>query len=277
MAPGQPGTRTSSDHFLIGQEHSDLGKEAKQGKLPRTCDVMKYFFFLKSLPEFKFKPVASAMCCPFKSGSHIANCEENQRCKEYACVVSRVKNEGNWIRAGIPIMPDLAIVNKLKKLHEEHRALAKNKMKPNSNLLQREQFSEKLDNLFDISVPGVEEILEGDRLREEQAREEDLMFLADQRDPDLRKMSVGKERDLDYDEANEDKSLRDTRDSRMTVKINRNNNISKTIVEDKEQDEVTDDDERDDDFEPPTKIKRKDNLVTLTINATAITAKGRFQ
>ena len=83
-SPGLPGTRTSSDHFLIGQEQADLGKEAKQGKLPRTRDVMKYFCFRKNLPEFKFKPVASAMCCPFKSGSNDANCEENPMCKEYA-------------------------------------------------------------------------------------------------------------------------------------------------------------------------------------------------
>ena len=102
---------------------------------------MKYFCFRKNLPEFKFKPVASAMCCPFKSGSNDANCEENPMCKEYACVVSRVKTEGNWIRAGIPVLKDLAILCKVKKLQEEHRALFKNKMKPNSNLLQREHFS----------------------------------------------------------------------------------------------------------------------------------------
>ena len=41
--PG-PRTRTSSDHFLVGQEQSDLGQEARQGKLPLTKDIMKYFF-----------------------------------------------------------------------------------------------------------------------------------------------------------------------------------------------------------------------------------------
>ena len=56
-----------------------------------------------------------------------------------------------------------------------------------------------MDGLFDISAPGVEVRLEMDRLREEEAREEDLVFLADQRDPELRMMSVGKDRDMDYD------------------------------------------------------------------------------
>ena len=108
-------------------------------------------------------------------------------------------------------MEDYSIFSKVNKLFEEQRAPAKNKTKPNSNLLRRAEFSEKLDELFDISIPGVEDMLEMDRMREEQAREEDLRFLADQRDPERRKMFVGKERDTDFDDANEDKSLRETR------------------------------------------------------------------
>ena len=69
-----------------------------------------------------------------------------------------------------------------------YRALFKNKKNPNSDLINREEFSEKLEGLFDISVPGVEDRLEMDRLRDE----EDLKFLADQRDPELRKMIEGK-------------------------------------------------------------------------------------
>ena len=113
-----------------------------------------------------------------------------------------------------------------------------------------------------------------DRLREEGAREEDLVFLADQRDPELRKMSVGKERDLDYDKAVKDKTMRGTRDARMKSKIVTINN-NNTVDEDKD-DEVIDEDESED-FELPK--KRKDNLVTLIIDRkrlakeTAITAK----
>ena len=60
-SPGLPGTRTASDHFLVGQAQSDLGKDAMQGKLPITKDVMKYFLFRKGLPEFKFKSVELAI------------------------------------------------------------------------------------------------------------------------------------------------------------------------------------------------------------------------
>ena len=65
---------------------------------------------------------------------------------------------------------------KLKKLFDEHRALNKNKNKPNSDIIKREEFCEKIDNLFDISLPGVEDKLESDRLRDEEAKEEDIRF-----------------------------------------------------------------------------------------------------
>ena len=62
-------SRTSTDHFLVGPEMSDLGKDARQGKLPLTRDVLKYLFHRKGLPEFKSKPVEQAICCPLKSGT----------------------------------------------------------------------------------------------------------------------------------------------------------------------------------------------------------------
>ena len=48
-------------------------------------------------------------------------------------------------------MSDLSISSKLKKLYDGHRALNKNRNKPNRDIVRREEFSEKLDDLFDIS------------------------------------------------------------------------------------------------------------------------------
>ena len=76
--PG-PRTRTTSDHFLVGQEQSDLGQEARQGKLPLTKDVMKYFLYRKNMPEFKFKPVNLAICCPLKSGTQYSKCSDGSQ------------------------------------------------------------------------------------------------------------------------------------------------------------------------------------------------------
>ena len=119
--PSGPGTRVNSDHFLIGPEQSDLGRDARQGKLPTTRDVMKYFFYRKNLAEFKFKPVDSVICCPFKSGTVVSNCEVNLLCKDSSeCVVSKLKDEGNWILSGIPIIGDLDILKRVKKLKDEY-------------------------------------------------------------------------------------------------------------------------------------------------------------
>ena len=110
------------------------------------------------------------------------------------------------------------------------------------------ELTEKLDGLFDISVPGVEDRLEMDWLREKEAREEDLMFLADQRDHELRKMNIEKERDVEYNKAVKDKTMRGSRDATMKSKIATNNNKN-TEVEDKE-DEISDENESED-YEPP--------------------------
>ena len=94
-----------------------MGRDARQGKLPTTRDVMKYFFYRKSLADFKFKPVDSAICCQFKSGTVVSNCEVNLMCKDSSkCVVPKLKDDGNRIISGIPIVGDLAILKEVKKL-----------------------------------------------------------------------------------------------------------------------------------------------------------------
>ena len=122
---------------------------------------MKYFLYRKNLPEFKYKSVYQAICCPLESGTNYSNCNESFQCSgSIQCIVKKVKEEGNWISSGIPIMSDLSISKKLKKLYDEHRALNKNKNKPNCDIVKREEFFEKIDKLFDISLPGVEDKLE---------------------------------------------------------------------------------------------------------------------
>lgn len=280
-SPGGKSTRASSGHFLVGQEQPDLGKDARGGKLPLTGDVMRYFFHRKNLPNFKFKPVKTSICCPFKTGSMVANCQDNPLCTESSkCVVSMLRIEGNWNSSGIPTIADLAIIKKIEKLNDQFKALDKHKKNPNRDLLKRMEFSEKMDELFDISVPGVEDKLVMDRLRKEQAREEDIIFLEDQRDTERRKMSVSSHKDLDFEEALEDRARRYTREERMKVKdSDPKPSTSKTPpMEEIEEDEEIDEDD-DTEFVPPQKVKNRENFVTLTVDRkrlakdTAITAK----
>ena len=276
QATSGPSLRASSDHFLVGSAQPDLGKDARQGKLPLTRSVLQYFFHRKNLPEFKSKTLDQIICCNLSRSNFIADCENNPNCKDSSeCVVKKVKNDGNWLKAGIPIISDQAILKKVKKLHDEYKTLAKNKNKPNSNLLQREKYSEILDELFDISVPGADSRLMMDRLRQDQARQEDLEFLADQRDVDRRKMCVGKQRDVKYEKAILDKALRESRSDRVKP-ITNNNFPMETEIDEEKEDSIHDDGS--DDF-VPEKRKKKDNLVTLTVDKkklakeTAITAK----
>ena len=116
-------TRQKTEHFLVGQEQADLGKEAMSGKLPLTRDVMKYLFHVKNLPEFKYKPVGGVICCPLKSISVISSCED----ASCFCVVSRGKYEGRWLESGIPIISDRSIRDKLVRLNDDFKKLDKNK------------------------------------------------------------------------------------------------------------------------------------------------------
>ena len=171
---GTGSTRAHSNHFLVGPEEPDLGKEARSGKLPCTRAVLQYFFYRKNLPNFKFKPVGNSICCSLKHNTTSAACEDNADCTSpYECVVRKVKTDGRWLESGIPIMSDVSIRKKLIKLNEEFKKLNKNSNKPNNDKPLREAFVKKLDTLFDISSPDVEELIKMDRLRTKQAVEED--------------------------------------------------------------------------------------------------------
>ena len=178
MPPKKPGgmhTRMKSEHFLVGQEENNLGSESISGKLPKTADVLRYFFYRKNLPQFKFKPVNNVICCPMKSGLKVANCEGNPDCEVNSeCVVRKVKVDGNWEASGLPIIDDYAISLKIKKLNEQFKNIDKNKKKPNSDIKKREIFSKNMSQLFDISVQNAEEKIRQDRLRDTEAQDEDI-------------------------------------------------------------------------------------------------------
>ena len=202
-------TRLQHGHFLVGQEQPDLGTEAKIGKLPTTRSVLQYFFFRKNLAKFKFKPVGPAICCPFKSHTFVPDCENG--CLDISdagqvpgCLVRKLKTDGNWLASGIRLISDVSIIRKVIKLNDEYKVINKNKRKPNSE--NRATFLKKLDALFDISAPEAEDTIDMDRLRSENDKVEDLVFLSDQRDPNRRKMVVG-ERDVDYDQGVSDRNF----------------------------------------------------------------------
>ena len=85
---GSGSTRSHTQHFLVGPEQLDMGKEARSGKLPCTREVLQYFFYRKNTPNFKYKPVSGAICCPLKIGTTSSSCGNNlQFSPSSECVV----------------------------------------------------------------------------------------------------------------------------------------------------------------------------------------------
>ena len=138
---GNPGSRAHSEHFMIGQEEPDLGVDSKNGKLPLTRDVLKYFFFRKNLPENKFGPVGQSICCPLLRCKKVASCESQPDCQ---CVVRKIKTDGNWISSGIPIISDHAISNKIKALNADFIIINKHKNNPKSDTRKEQNLLLKL-------------------------------------------------------------------------------------------------------------------------------------
>ena len=270
---GKIKTRVSSEHFLVGQEKADLGADARQGKLPLTKNVLQYLFHLKNLPENKFKSVSKLVCCPMKTGTRVASCEEN-----CICVVNRVKNEGNWVASGLPMVTDQSIMNKIVGLNEEFKALDKNKTKSGTNIAKREKFISKLNGLFDISAKDAINLIKNDRLRKDEDKNEDVAFLEDQRDQNQRKMCVGK-LDKNYEKAVQNKAWRAKREERVVLKVSDNPGNNNEIENDEFEECKDKSDKNDEDFKVPEQKTKKANTVTITLprkrlaQETAVTAK----
>ena len=87
--------------------------------------------------------------------------------------------------------------HKVLQLDKDWKNMNKNKSKTSEAAKQsREKYKKSLDMLFDIAAPRAEEVLDTDRLRTDEAKEEDLQFLEDQRGP--HKLFIGN-RDMQYD------------------------------------------------------------------------------
>ena len=76
--------------------------------------------YRKFLPELKLGSPASAVCCPLRTGTKDAQCQDPGGCSSSVkCVVYKVKTEGHWLESGLPIVSDHAIKQKILKLVED--------------------------------------------------------------------------------------------------------------------------------------------------------------
>ena len=185
-------TRSATDHFLIGSEQAAI-KAGSQILTPRA--MLQYVMFRKNSQDLKKWKIQDVICCPMLTGTRYAVCqvEGSSGCLGGTkCVVAAVKDDGHWIKSGIPLITDLAIKEKIIKLHKLYREkMMKHKGKQNSKSVdERLSFSESVDNIFDIAAPNAEDLIQKDKLRPPEDKADDIAFLKDQRQKD-RKGTLG--------------------------------------------------------------------------------------
>ena len=204
---GMQRTRHSSSYFLLGplSEIDDLGNK---NKLPTKGDVLKSIKCRQL--ERNNRPLRDVLGCKLQVGKKDFTCKEEGECRskgnsELKCVVATVRLI--WAKAGIPVMSDFAIMQKMIKLEKEWKALDKNKHNgKEGQRVKEELFKGDLEELFDIATKHnaaggrktAEDLIRADTSRSADAKEEDIMFLEDQRDE--AQCVLGKE-DTDYREA----------------------------------------------------------------------------
>ena len=178
-------TRKHTEVFLFGQGNPDF---PSAGKLPLAVDVMRYLLYRKQLPEFKVSSTAAVICCPLKTGTKDASCLDPGGCCDpeqgavSKCVVAKVKYDGHRAESGLPVIKDQNILGKVLKIYDTKQKLTKNKSRQSSTEdSKRIKFKVEMESILDISAPDIIEKIEKDRLRSEQAKQEDMDFLMDQR------------------------------------------------------------------------------------------------
>ena len=164
-------TRRVHEVWLLGSVSPEIVGETKndetgdleliysfyQRKLPSKRQVLQQLFYLKS---------------------------EEMKGKSLNHVVEKVVKEieSIWDQAKIPAKQTKNSCKRLSGLFSDWRDLQKDKAKCHPKAVQkRTDFLDSLDQLFDISAEGAEELILLDKTRTEEAKREDIMFLTDQR------------------------------------------------------------------------------------------------
>ena len=247
-------TRKKLDIWLLGTlKNPDIVGDLTEGEnldyiyynrqLPTVRQVLSHLFHLKS-EEMKGMPLRQ--------------------------VSDRVVNQvlKIWDEAKIPTIWKLNVVLKLEKLFNDWRTLQKKKSSVKSKDQQnRDVFVKNLDILFDISPQDYKEKILADRTRTPEAKQEDLIFIADQRGP--RKMTMDKV-DEEYAATMEkrekrmvDKLKREDKDRELKRRFEKNNNETEYSEEDQVYEPEVDQKE-DEDFTEIIK-KPKNDKITLNV------------
>ena len=189
------GTRSSTSHPLIGHSISNM----PSCSLASELELLRMIAWHREQPKSQCKSILS-FCCE-SDRQKVALCMQEGGCmeQENPCLLQKVKLP--YQMAGITMMGDFSIKERIVKAREEQKAVCKHLNKKTVTATsEREKYLKKIEGTFDIKDANARAIIIADTNREEKDKEEDLAFFDDFLGSNpTRKWRLGK-RDKRYDE-----------------------------------------------------------------------------
>ena len=150
-------SRSSTKKFLVGQFCDNV----PESQLPTGRDVLKFLYHKKYEESLKSRQTPSTsdiISCTLDRKTHTSKCDENESCTEESpCVVRAIKKP--WMKAGFPTIQDRSIKDKVLGLDKEWIKLNKHAKREDERFRKNcDEFSSKIDSLFNISPKDIENI-----------------------------------------------------------------------------------------------------------------------
>ena len=174
-------TRSSTDHFLIGQGQEKL----PPSQLPSGLDVLREILWKTESEE---SDIDRHISCQVSGGSYEIKCNEDREgcgCllkddPNLQCTVRKIKEI--YRRAAIPTARDDRIKDRCFKLFNTYKELRRRRNVNTQSLIKkRERFLEEVRPAFMAYHAQAEDIINADPQRSEETKREDIEFLLDQK------------------------------------------------------------------------------------------------
>ena len=177
----QGGRRPSSSSLPL-LDGRPLLTLSSNGQLPVMGDIVRYVkgHQLKADQEGggggggKLKN-AEIICCPLIRNTRSASCLKHCLLDSSTrlCAVAAVKQD-SWTKSGVPMKSDKSIAAQISKVHQAWQRLLTNL---GTTSKKEEEFARAAKKVMDFSAQDAKTQILKDRLRSEQAKQEDLAFL----------------------------------------------------------------------------------------------------
>ena len=207
-------TRNSTEIFLVGQPRASplcMSKPLTNG------DFIRFLHYKKGLEQNKNIPWDKLISCARVGGTANINCDISG-CKASElggyCGVSFAKETGGWLKTGLPLKSEKSSLFKdWQNLHKRKSRLNNTNLSANDAETVRE-FKKKMDSTLLITDNNAEDIIRKDKLRDQEQKDEDLLFLKSMKVDRIASVSsndkVYEERIKRKEQRNEDERRRQT-------------------------------------------------------------------